>query len=173
MKVFISYHREDNKYKEQLEKMLGEIDIKYFSVPTDYFFEGKNHEHIAQILRDEIKMCSVTICIIGKETYSRPHVDHELYNTLKGGICKRKGLVGVMLENRGDNINNIDYSSFPNRIQDNITEEIPYVVLAQWASVRTKLQEVISKANRKRCKSFEIDNTAILMQLRRGGYYDQ
>lgn len=173
MKVFISYHRGDTKYKKQLENLLDEIDIKYYSVPSNYFFNGMNHDHIAQVLRDKIKMCSVTICIIGKETYSRPHVDHELYNTLKGGICNRRGLVGIMLENRGDNVNNIDYSTFPNRIQDNFTDSIPYVELTQWASIKMKLKEVIENAQNNRCKDFEIDNSATLMQLRRGNYYDQ
>jgi len=173
MKVFISYHRGDSKYKKQIERMLDKISIKYYSIPINYYFDGKNHEHIADILRDEIKLCSVTICIIGKETYTRPHVDHELYNTLNGGICKRKGLVGVMLENRGDNINNINLFTFPNRIQDNSTEKIPYVVLTQMASISNKLIDVISEAESKRCANFEIDNSATLMQLRKGEYYDQ
>lgn len=173
MKVFISYHREDIKYKEQLEKMLDNIDVKYYSIPSDFFFNGTNHEHIAKILSDEIKMCSITICIIGKKTYSRPHVDHELYNTLRGGICTRKGLIGIMLENRGDNKNSINYSTFPNRIQDNYTASIPYVVLTQWASINDELHNAILEAQGKRCENFEIDNTATLMQLRRGKYYDQ
>jgi len=173
MKVFVSYHRADTSYKEKLLEYLESKDIPYYVVPEDYNFDGLYHEHIAQIILDEIKWCSVTICIIGQETYSRPHVDHEIKATLKGGISIRRGLVGLMLDNRRDSKNNINYDTFPNRIQDNYTDDIPYVVLGQWASFKNELGSLLNEAYDNRYENYEVNNSRELMKLRNGKYYEQ
>lgn len=173
MKVFISYHRGDTAYKNTLVEYLETEEIPYYVVPEDYSFDGLHHEHIAQIIIDEVKWCSVTICIIGQETYSRPHVDHEIKATIKGGISTRRGLVGLMLDNRGDSKNNINYDIFPNRIQDNYTDEIPYVVLGQWASFKSELKNLLNEAYDNRYENYEVKNNRKLMKLRKGKYYDQ
>lgn len=173
MKVFISYHRADTIFKDNLVEHLDSQEIPYYVVPEEYDFDGLYHEHIAQIIIEEISSCSVTICIIGKETYSRPHIDHELKATLRGEICVRRGLIGLMLDNRGDSKNNIDYNIFPNRIQDNYTDDIPYVVLGQWASYKSELDNLMTEAYDNRCANYNVNNSRRLMSLREGKYYEQ
>ena len=142
MKVFISYHRADTRQKCALTDFLDSRRIQYYCVPENYSFDGMYHEHIAQVIIDNMGDCDVTICIVGAETYTRPHVDHEIKATLRGGVETRKGLVVVMLENRRDSIREINYDTFPNRIQDNLG----YCELIQRSSMNQLLIPAIQKA---------------------------
>jgi len=169
MKIFISYHLADSKYRFELENILKERNIDYYAVPENADFSNWHHQHISQVIIEELKKCDVTLCIIGKVTYSRPHVDHEIHATLEGKICDRRGIVGIMLENRCDNKNNIDFSTFPNRIQDNLK----YTVLEQWATITKRIVFAIDLASSNRCdKSIQVDNSRDLMPLRSKHYYD-
>lgn len=172
MKVFISYHRADTIYKNQLVQMLDDLSVPYYVVPEDYNFDGMFHQHVAQIILDNITDCTVTICIVGKETYRRPHVDHEIKATLRGGPGIRNGLIAVMLESRGDSKRNIDRSTFPARIADNIGPEHPYVIVKQWASIKSELRKAIQQAESNRGSRIPVHNNRPLMNLRTGRYYD-
>lgn len=59
------------------------------------------------------------LCLIGKETYSRPHVDHEIHAALKGGIGERLGIVGVHLPKRTDNLQAIELNTFHTKLWEN------------------------------------------------------
>ena len=169
MKVFISYHRKDSKQKERLQELLKSNNISFYSVPDNHNFDGKNHQTIMTMLASEISKCDVVICVIGKETYTRPHVDHELHFAFKGDAGVRKGVVAVMLENRSDSKKNIEKKTFPERLIDNLN----YVVVEQYASIADKLVEAIKKAqvNRKD-KMLQTSHSSPVMQLRAGNYYD-
>lgn len=168
-KVFISYHRADTKQELMLEEILRENHIPFYSVPKDADFNGWKHEHIAQFICAKMQDCDVFICLVGKDTYSRSHVDWEIHKALKGGFAKRKGIIAVLIENRKDSIYEIDYSIFPTRLQDN--EE--YIVLDQLGSFRKKVLEDIEYAYINKCdESIQINNTSRLMKLRHRLYYD-
>ena len=89
MKVFISYHRVDISYRRKLENILQNYKIDYYAVPEDADFNGKKAESISNFLCNKLKKCDVLICLIGKETYSRPHVDREIHTAFKGEIGTR------------------------------------------------------------------------------------
>lgn len=112
MKVFISYHRADTKARDHIEDLLKDNDITFYAVPKNVNFDGENHQHIKDTILQEMDGCDVILCIVGKDTYTRPHVDWELHEALKGDIKTRRGVLAVMLENRGDSKNNIDYATF-------------------------------------------------------------
>lgn len=172
-RIFISYHRKDGHKKDELEDLLLENNYKVSSIDEDHIFDGKKHQEIAQICIDEIEDCDVTICIVGKETYKRSHVDHEIKATLRGGFEYRRGLIALMLEDRGDSKNDIDLNTFPNRIQDNITDDFDYCVLEQWASIKDRLREAIDEAEFRRTQHINVKNNRGLMELRKGKYYNQ
>lgn len=169
MKVFISYHRADSLYKDKIVQILQSNHIEYYCVPEDYVFNGLYHQTIAQIIIDNMSDCDVTICIIGRETYMRPHVDHEIKATLRGNSETRRGLVGIMLENRKDSKSGINFSTFPNRIQDNLQ----YTVLIQMASANSEIVSAVNEAHRRsRNSSYQVNNSRLLLDLRRSRYYD-
>ena len=168
-KIFISYHRADTKYRKKLESILDEKRIEYYAVPENTQFDGQSHQYIKDQIISCMSNCSIVLCLIGQETYSRPHVDWEIHAALKGGVEKRKGLIAVMLEVRGDSKNDIDYATFPNRIQDN--EE--YAVIEQFASLSERIYSAIeiAECNRKNEK-LTVNNSRELMHLRSKRYYD-
>ena len=75
-----------------------------------------------------------------------------------------------MLENRLDNKNNIDYSTFPTRLKDNMN----YIVTEQFASIQDKLLEALNKSmENKKNNKIQIINKSPVMKLRTVKYYDK
>lgn len=169
MKVFISYHRADTKAREHIEDLLKDNDIPFYAVPKDVNFYGEHHQYIKDTILQGMNDCDVLLCIVGKDTYTRPHVDWELHEALKGNIHTRRGILAVMLEKRGDSKNNIDYATFPNRLEDN--ED--YIVIEQYASLQDRLKDALDKAlDNSRNKDMQVNNSRLPMQLRQGKYFD-
>lgn len=106
---------------------------------------------------------------IGKETYARPHVDWEIHTALKGGVDNRKGIIAVMLENRNDSKNNIDFDTFPNKLQDNLN----YIVLEQYATIANRIDDAIDIAIKNSNDAYiQVTHKNPVMQLRLGLYFD-
>lgn len=169
MKVFISYHRADTKAREHIEDLLKDNNIPFYAVPKDVKFDGEHHQYIKDTILQGMNDCDVLLCIVGKDTYTRPHVDWELHEALKGNIHTRRGILAVMLEKRGDSKNNIDYATFPNRLEDN--ED--YIVIEQYASLQDRLKDALDKAlDNSRNKDMQVNNSRLPMQLRQGKYFD-
>lgn len=169
MKVFISYHRADTKAREHIEDLLKDNNIPFYAVPKDVNLDGEHHQYIKDTILQGMNDCDVLLCIVGKDTYTRPHVDWELHEALKGNIHTRRGILAVMLEKRGDSKNNIDYATFPNRLEDN--ED--YIVIEQYASLQDRLKDALDKAlDNRRNKDMQVNNSRLPMQLRQGKYFD-
>lgn len=168
-KIFISYHRADKKYKDRILDILDEFGYRYFCVDENESFNGWTHQNIANQICSKMEACDVLLCIVGKETYSRPHVDWEIHTALKGGVGNRKGIIAVMLEKRQDSINNIDFDTFPTKLQDNLD----YVVLEQYASIDSRMEYAIECAlENKDNDSIKVTHKNPVMKLRAGKYYD-
>ncbi len=168
-KIFISYHRADNKYKDTIVQILKKYGYHYFSVNENKNFNGWKHQHIADYICSEMENCDILLCIVGKDTYSRPHVDFEIHTALKGDVGERKGIIAVMLETRYDSKNNINYNTFPTKLKDNFD----YIVLEQYASIATRIEKAIERANKNR-NDIRIQTTHKnrVMELRTDKYYD-
>lgn len=170
MRVFISYHREDTKYKNRIIKIFKKNLIKYYCVPDDQNFDGWAHEKIADYIRSSLKECDILLCIVGRNTYQRPHVDNEIHFALKGDVGIRKGIVAVMLENRQDSKNKINIETFPVKLRQNIE----YVILEQFASLDNNLISDLKKAETNRNNpNLKTNHTNKVMKLRCGKYYDE
>lgn len=168
MNVFVSYHRADAVEKDRVINILKENGVQYYVV-ENINFDGEKHQYIKDTILKKMTGCDVVLCIIGKETYTRPHIDWELHEALKGGVSGRKGILAVMLEKRMDNKNAIDYDTFPNRLQDNAT----YIVVEQYASLQDRIMPALIKAkHNSRDKNYKISNKRILMELKKGEYYE-
>ena len=169
MKVFISYHRADTKDREHIEDLLKDNNIPFYAVPKDVNFDGEHHQYIKDTILQGMNDCDVLLCIVGKDTYTRPHVDWELHEALKGNIHTRRGILAVMLEKRGDSKNNIDYATFPNRLEDN--ED--YIVIEQYASLQDRLKEALDETlDNSRNREIQVNNRRPPMPLRQGKYFD-
>jgi hypothetical protein len=169
MKLFISYHLADTKHVKKIKKKLKDHGIDYYSVPENADFTGLHNEEISKFILKQMSDCHILLCIVGKETYKRPHVDYEIHHALKGGVGKRLGIISVFLESRQDTIYDINYGTFPPRLLDNIN----YILLVQNASLFNQIDDCITqtKSNRNNPK-LEVNNTRKCMKLP-NQYYEE
>lgn len=86
-KVFISYHhKNDFSYKDSLTNYFGNNFVNY-SVDTGDIHDNKTDEQIRQIIRDEyIRNASVTIVLIGRDTWGRKHVVRNFFEFKRNSI---------------------------------------------------------------------------------------
>ena len=123
-KVFISFHENDVKYKNRFVSMmgkrivdrsvkLGNIDDKNIKTAT-----------IRQKIRDNyIRDATVTIVLIGPETWQRKHVDWEIGSSIrKTRKNPRCGLIGILLpDHRNYKSKSINQRLIPPRLADNVS----------------------------------------------------
>lgn len=143
-KVFTSYHHaNDQFYRNKFEKLfaynhdvivpqsvqIGDIDSSLVSV-----------DRIRQIIRDEyLRDTTVTVVLIGTETWKRKHVDWEIGSSLRHTMYNsRSGLIGIFLPSYPLIWNNFtrsweyDIHTIPPRLYDNI--ENGFATLHKWST---------------------------------------
>ncbi|MBA4223204.1 MAG: hypothetical protein C0458_20955 [Methylobacterium sp.] len=100
-KVFISYHHANDQWaKNQLQQWAYQYGLFLdVSVDTNDVNEGLPTESIRRIIRDDYLMdSSVTIVLVGVETWGRKHVDWEIYSSMyDGAVNKKSGILVVQL----------------------------------------------------------------------------
>ncbi|MFY9309618.1 MAG: TIR domain-containing protein [Bacteroidia bacterium] len=133
-KVFLSFHHGDpltdpycgQKYKERFEYLFSsqyEAMITK-SVQDGDIKDGITTETTRQKIRDEyIADATVTIVLIGPETWKRKHVDWEISSSIRDtSKNSRCGLIGILLPNYPDydrNANTFNQYTIPPRLWDN------------------------------------------------------
>lgn len=169
MKVFISYHRADSAYRKKAINILKSHGIGYYVVPENKNFNGKSAESIKTYLCEKLKQCDVLLCLVGQETYRRPHVDHEIHAALKGNAGERLGIVGVHLPKREDNLQALDLNTFPTKLLDNKE----YVVWTEWGNLNDDIVNLVQKAYaRSMDAKYQTTHRNSCMPLRQSLYYD-
>ena len=97
-KVFISYHNNDQSYKNNIIDMNDAYNIFIDrSVDTGAIDDSLPDERIREIIRDEyLRDSTVTIVIVGRKTRERKHVDWEIYSSMyDGAINKKSGILVI------------------------------------------------------------------------------
>lgn len=169
MKVFISYHRADAKYRKKLETILKAHQIEYYAVPENADFNGKSNETIRDFTCRHVKKCQVLLCLIGKETYSRPHVDREIHTALRGIVGQRLGIIAVHLPSRSDSLSQLELSTISPKLWDNKN----YVVWAYWSEMDQAIESLVRTAfERANDRSLCTTHTNACMPLKHKIYYD-
>lgn len=102
-KVFVSYHHTpgDQAYRNDFEKLFNDYHqiIISKSVQIGEIDPNLTTETIRQKIRDEyIRDSTVTVVLIGPETWKRKHVDWEIGTTIRHTESNpRGGLLGILL----------------------------------------------------------------------------
>ena len=146
-KVFISYHhKNDHFYKNQLINNYGNDFINH-SVDSGDIHDSKTDEQIREIIRDEyIRNASVTIVLIGKETWGRKHVDWEISSSIRHTKYNaRNGLIGIVLpSNNNYGTKQLqDSTSIPSRLYKNF--KTGFAKIYDW-SPNMNLEYMIERA---------------------------
>ena len=104
-KVFISYyHYEDQDYKDYLVEM-GEENRIFIdrSVDTGDIPDYLSDQEIREEIRDKyLRDSTVTIVLVGRNTWRRKHVDWEIYSSMfNGPVNNKSGILVVNLPSAG------------------------------------------------------------------------
>lgn len=152
--VFISYHhRNDEDSKIEFERIFSGI---YNVLQTKAVNDGDidpylKTETIRLKIRDEfIRDASVTIVLVGSETWKRKHVDWEISSSIRDTQYNpRTGLLGILLPAypRTD-MQHYDKCTIPPRLQDNI--DCDFAQIHNWSTNADEVQQWIHEAYLKR-----------------------
>lgn len=166
-KVFIShYHNDDKKVKEFVDKFAeerGSFTPKIVGDSYDTTINSDDREYIMRKIREDyLTDSTVTIVLIGEETWKRKYVDWEIASTLRNDTNnKRSGLIGIFLPGR-----NKYNTKIPDRLQDNINAG--YAKLYEYPEYAFELEKWIEEAYKMKDNIFaKYDNSRVLYSYNR------
>ncbi len=149
-RVFVSYHHaNDENYKKIFELRFGNAyDIMVpGSVQLGDIDPTNQTETIRQRIRDEyLRDTSVTVVLVGTETWQRKHVDWEIASSLRHTEYNpRSGLLGILLPTHpAYGARKYDPGTIPPRLHDNL--QCGFAVLKDWSNDAADVQEWIHEA---------------------------
>jgi hypothetical protein len=148
-KVFVSYHHaRDEAYKSKFERFGRTFDVLVpGSVNGGDIDANLPAETIRQKIRDEyLRNTSVTVVLIGVETWQRKHIDLEIGSSIRPTEYNpRSGLLGILLPTypRADPAK-YNPRTIPPRLYDNIKCE--FAAIHNWSENATHVQNCIHQA---------------------------
>lgn len=156
-KVFVSYHHStgDQKYRNDFERLFAERHeiMVSKSVQIGDIDPNLASDSIRQKIRDEyLRGSTVTVVLIGPETWQRKHVDWEIGASIRHTqYNSRSGLLGIILPTypRNDPSKYNQYT-IPPRLNDNI--ESGFAKIYNWTTDPAAVKQWIHEAYERRNK---------------------
>ena len=152
-KVFVSYHHEDQWYKDVFVSMMEYQFVDKSVEDGDINDDHLATETIRQKIRDEfIRDATVTVVLIGPCTWQRKHVDWEIGSSLRDTrLNPRCGLLGLLLPDH-TNYGRKQYapSLMPPRLADNCVGDDPFACIYDWTTDPTSVRRWIHRAFNRR-----------------------
>ncbi len=171
-KVFVSYHHVNDQYYKNLFDNLfsNTYDIMVSkSVQTGDIDSNLPSERIRQRIRDEyLRDSTVTVALIGSETWKRKHVDWEIGSSIRQTeYNSRSGLLGIILPTypRKD-LTKYDPYTIPPRLYDNI--KCNFAKIYNWNDNPLIVQKWIHDAFERRNKIIPDNSFPSFMNNRSG-----
>ncbi len=152
--VFISYHhKNDEIYKREFERLFSSV---YDILETKAVSDGDispflQTETIRQKIRDEfIRTATVTVVLIGSETWKRKHVDWEISSSIRDTkFNSRTGLIGILLPTYPRvSMSSYNHGTIPPRLQDNV--DCGFAEIYDWSDNPYEVQQWIHDAFKRR-----------------------
>jgi hypothetical protein len=148
-KVFISYHHAaDQAYKDLFVRQFSQVIVDW-SVRLNDIPDGLATETIRQRIRDEwLRDSTVTVVLIGQQTWQRKHVDWEIGSSLRSTMYNpRSGLLGVLLPTyRAPRPGHYDPYTIPPRLADNLGAPNSFGRIVSWTDNPIAMQAHIHEA---------------------------
>ena len=136
-RAFVSYHHDDQAYKNYFVNALGDNFVDESVGDGDIDDGNLRVERIRQIIREGfIRDATVTIVLIGPCTWQRKHVDWEIGSSLRRTrLNSRCGMLGILLPNHPDfGKRTYNPNLIPPRLADNCSSNDPYARIYDWPS---------------------------------------
>lgn len=149
-KVFVSYHHAlDESYKDSFERRFGSMfqTIVPGSVNDGDIDPNLPTETIRQKIRDEyLRDTSVTVVLIGAQTWQRKHIDWEIGSSIRQTKTNpRSGLLGILLPSYPRNDpSKYNRHTIPPRLYDNI--QCGFAAIYNWSEDANTVQGWIHQA---------------------------
>jgi len=154
-KVFVSYHHDnDQGYRNQFERLFADYhDIMVSkSVQIGDIDPYLSTETVRQKIRDEyLRDSTVTVVLIGTQTWQRKHVDWEIASSIRDTQYNpRSGLLGIFLPTYPLVNGNFNPYTIPPRLYDN--QKCGFAKLYKWntdpKTVQSWIHEAFSNRNK-------------------------
>ncbi|MCB9475164.1 MAG: TIR domain-containing protein [Candidatus Delongbacteria bacterium] len=147
--VFVSYHHAlDEAYKMMFERFRHIFDVLVSGSVEDGDIDSNlPAETIRQKIRDEyLRDTSVTVVLIGAESWQRKHIDWEIGSSIRQTEYNpRSGLFGILLPTYPRNApTEYNLHTIPPRLYDNIKCE--FATIYNWSDNPTTVQGWIHDA---------------------------
>lgn len=149
-KTFISFHHEnDELYKTNFENMFSNYFDIFISraVSEGDIDPDLATDTIRQKIRDEyLRDSTVTVVLIGSETWKRKHVDWEISSTIRDTrLNPMSGLLGILLPTYPrSSMNKYNLYTIPPRLYNNI--KYRYAKIYNWSEDPVEIQGWIHEA---------------------------
>ena len=137
-KVFVSYHHaNDQAYRNAFEALFSQQHGVFLSksVQIGDIIETLPTDSIRQKVRDEyLRDSTVTVVLIGTQTWQRRHVDWEISSSLRETLhSSRSGLLGIILPTHPSyGKSTYDAGIIPPRLADN--QVCGYASIYHWSN---------------------------------------
>lgn len=157
-KVFASYYHKDDQYwRERFERLFSDIHkiIVSKSVEIGDIDDTKlSTERIRQIIREDyLQDSTVTVVLIGPNTWKRKYVDWEIGSSIRETKNNsRSGLLGILLPTYRplNPFSNYDFYTIPPRLHYNI--ECKFATIHNWSDNPLEVKGWIHQAFKRRNK---------------------
>ena len=158
---FVSYDSADYSEVEQFILQFGREFVPRCTGVTDQGRLGRGPDEgflLSQVRAQHLGDSTVTILLVGRETWHRKFVDWEIAASLGGGhMNPRSGILVLPLPSTGNRV------ILPERISDNYNSDDPdgsYVVFAGYPSAPGVLRTLIERAHAVRSEEWrQVDNS--------------
>lgn len=190
-KVFISYHHAgDEEYKKLFVAQFRSSAFDDYSVRPGEIPENNPTEAVRQIIRDQkIRNSTVTIVLIGADTWKRKHVDWEIQASLRDTPSNdRNGLLGILLptystpQSTAGRRYSIASSTpsravycphnIPPRLADNVGPPFNFAIIRPYPTNAAELSTWIHEAFKRRNENPAPNNARVLFADNRAGEQD-
>ena len=134
-KVFVSFHHDDQAYKDRFVRGMGHHFVDESVEDGDIDDARLQTDTIRQKIRDEfIADATVTVVLIGPCTWQRKHVDWEIGSSLRDTRNNpRCGLLGILLPNHPDFGKGLYHPNLiPPRLADNCNGDDSFAKIHDW-----------------------------------------
>ena len=164
-KVFVSYHHDnDQGYREQFEQVCSDAIVSQ-SVDIGDIDPNAKTEYVRQKIRDNyLRDSTVTVVLVGKQSWQRKHVDWEIYSSLRGTQYNpRSGLIGIILPTYPrPGPGKYTINTVPPRLWDNLKERDDgkerFARIYPWSTNPNEIQQWIHEAFLRRDKIIPINH---------------
>jgi hypothetical protein len=170
-KVFLSFHHNpiDEAYRREFEQLFSgqrQIFINK-SIHDGDIDSNLTDEGIARKIRtDYLSDSTVTIVLVGADTWSRKHVDWEIYSSIREtNISSRSGLLGILLPSyKYVEKNKYNPKTIPKRLYENVKSG--YADIHSYTKNASAISEWIEEAfQRKNGNNFDLSSPRMKQNL--------